>query len=86
MSEHKKIYITKYALTQGILVYPGEIINHAPKDYAVVYMGPNKRTLFHGKDYHLSKKKAIARAEELKANKLTSLYKAARKLESMKFE
>lgn len=78
-----KVWITKYALTKGILEMEGEetispsmicITNTQPPDY------------YNGKDWHFSKKKAIERANEMALNKINTLQQQIEKIKSLKFE
>ena len=81
-----KVWITKYALTQGIFEaeaseckgFDGmiEVVNRYSYEY---YRGE-------GKDWHRTKESAISRAEEMRQNKMSSLKKQLEKLENMKFE
>ena len=81
-----KVWITKYALTQGIfeieaeecgMGFPGMI--QTKEEYPSYY---HKE----GKDWHRSKESAIKRAEEMRQKKISSLKKKLEKLEKMKFE
>lgn len=80
-----KVWITKYALTQGIFEKeakecdrPGMI--SIDEGYGCVY--------FHdeGKDWCRTRESAIKRAEEMRQKKIASLKKQIKKLEEMKFE
>ena len=66
-----KVWITKYALTRGII----EI--HNLND---CYSGKRYRWI------HLDKESAIKKAEEMRQKKITSLKKQIKKLEEMRFE
>lgn len=73
-------YITKYALTEGILELRGEVSNSGCF-YADGYWSSIPR-----RDWHLTREDAIKRAEEMRLKKIESHKKAIAKLESMKFE
>lgn len=77
-----KAWITKFALTKGIIEKEVENCgegmvkeseNHFP-------------TYYHGTDWHTDKQCAIAKAEEMRKEKIASLKKQIEKLEKMKFE
>ena len=81
-----KVWITKYALTQGIfeieaeecgMGFPGMI---QPKEEHPSHCHEE------GKDWHRSKDSAVKRAEEMRQKKISSLRKKLEKLEKMKFE
>lgn len=75
-----KAYITKYALTKGII----EIEN--PEFYENYIVISNIEPLINPVDWFRTKQEAINRAEEMRVNKIASLRKQIAKLESMKFE
>lgn len=79
-----KVYITKYALSQGIFEVDGEVSELFPDTFdARGYLG-----YFHGdgKEWHRTRESAIKRAEEMRKKKIASLKKQIEKLEKMKFE
>ena len=76
-----KVWITKYALTQGIF------------EKECQYRGDGMimdelNTCYHGegKDWHRTKESAVKRAEEMRQKKIQSLQKKIKKLEDMKFD
>ena len=73
-----KVYITKYALTEGILEITGQLGSH--KTLLMTKIG-----YFYGKDWHVSKGAAIKHAEEMWVKKIANLKKQIEKLEAMKF-
>lgn len=80
-----KVWITKYALTKGIIEADAE---KALSDTVVI---PRGRCILQSNwfcigDWHTSKKQAIAKAEEMRQKKIASLKKQIEKLEKMKFE
>lgn len=79
-----KAYITKYALTSGIIQTEGEITSNG----ALFDMRASVPIYYHGegKEWHRTKKEAIARAEEMRQKKIASLKKQIDKLERMKFQ
>lgn len=78
-----EVWITKYALTQGI--FKLHVID-AGND--VVRSADNALEIFHkeGRDWHITKESAIARAEEMRQKKIASLARQITKLEKMDFE
>lgn len=78
-----KAYITRYALTQGILEVEGELSER----YATMFCC--KRTGFtsqnyHGSDWHLTLEAAQAHAEKMVAKKIVSLTKSLAQLKNYK--
>jgi hypothetical protein len=80
-----KIYITKYALTDGIVESEAEI-NGGMAVVRKQYSGGLDQ-YFHGegKDWHLSKESAIAKAEDMRLKKIASVKKQLSKLEELSF-
>lgn len=77
-----KAWITKYALTKGILEKEVE----GCRDGMARESESHFPTYYHGTDWHKDKKSAIAKAEEMRKKKIASLKKKIEKLEKMKFE
>ncbi len=79
-----KVYITKYALTSGILVR--ELIEQK-ENYVRVQEdnGLNGWNMYHGRDWHLDEQSAKDRAEEMRVAKIASLRKSIAKLEKVTF-
>ena len=79
-----EIYVTKYALTTGIIKHDAEVTN----DMAVVHEPNSFGMYFHGegKDWHKTKESALERAEEMRIRKLQSLDKQTKKISAMIFE
>lgn len=77
-----KVYITKYALTKGILEKEVEDCGNG-----MVRENENHfPTYYHGTDWHKDKQSAIDKAEEMRKKKIASLKKQIEKLEKMKYE
>ncbi len=79
-----KVWITKYALTKGILEEEGEVSkNNADylmvKDYCQDFYEE-------GNEWHKTRESAIKKSEEMRLKKIESLKKQIEKLEKMKFE
>lgn len=78
------IYVTKYALTAGILAVEGEV--NTVKNMAWYRPEGGFRNYLHGNDFQLSAEEALAHAEELRIKKLQSLAKQTKKISALKFE
>ena len=83
-----KVWITKYALTDGIIEAIAFKLTY--RTYIVIpkYRGTKLGVirLMNILDYSGSKKSAIQKAEEMRQKKITSLKKQIKKLEEMRFE
>lgn len=75
-----KVYITKYALTQGIQEEEADTIHHTDTMVSV-----GGWTYYHGNDWHLELDAAKQRAEQMRINKIESVRKSLKKLENMTF-
>jgi hypothetical protein len=80
-----RAYITKYALSQGIFSVEGRL--HSGEYDMFIYRTANSHfdQYAHGKDFHLTRKAAIERAEEMRKRKLDSLIKQQAKISNMTF-
>lgn len=92
-----KIYITKYALTHGILTGSDAIVDGISASVrGVLYNSKGQAILdrgscgtyqwFHGQDWHRTRTDAIARAEDMKQKKIRSLEKNLRKIQELVFK
>lgn len=82
-----KIWVTKYALTKGILeADDGEICEIVPKGMIRSKCLGGGHTYFHKPDWHESKEEADEQAEKMRLKKLESLKKQIKKLESLNFK
>lgn len=79
-----KVWITKYALTDGIIEAEGK--QEKLTWGFVVLDGPYRNYWFCKSDCFEDKKSAINKAEEMRQNKIASLKKQIEKLERMRFE
>ena len=86
MEKEIQAWVTKYALTDGIKCIVGEISDCAPNMISEIKSGTWLSSCFHGKDWHKTEAEAIARAEQMRVEKIASLKKQIAKLEAMKFE
>ena len=78
-----KVWITKYALTDGIIETEGK--NISSESFRITE-GNFKDSWFSSKDCFTDKKSAIKRAEEMRQKRIKSLKKQIEKLEEMRFE
>ena len=75
-----KVWITKYALTQGVYRCDVETFDDSPrmvKDAVSMY--------YHGNDWHETSDEAVAKAEKMRAAKIASLEKQIAKLRRLDF-
>jgi hypothetical protein len=83
-----KFYITKYALTQGILEKEGELVDSikiGEKFLRVRNKSPYTDEYYHGNDFHESLIDAQILANNIVLRKIESLKKQITKLEKLKF-
>ena len=83
-----KVWITKYALTQGIFEIEGEYWQNLEKLDMDVISPTNQPGLYFGKDkeWSLIKEEAIITSNKMRLKKIESLKKQITKLENMRFE
>ena len=81
--ENEKItaWVTKYALTQGIMKVDGEV-HHGTSSNMFSY---GEYGYAHGDDWHRTHESAVAKAEDMRKKKIASLKKSIAKLEAMNF-
>lgn len=82
-SDPRIVYITKYALTQGIWEMCEIKMEHVKDDKVMVVSSSgstNGRMVFHGKDWHFTLEAAQARVKDMITAKLDSLRKEKSKL------
>lgn len=80
-----KVYITKYALSKGIKEYKAKRTEFS----TMIEIEDNKDlfgNLYHKPDWHLRKKEAIERAEQMRISEINKLLKRIKKLYTLKFE
>lgn len=77
-----KVWITKYALTKGIIEADGV---HTTQGVYIANSGLNT-DWFYGSDWHSNKQSAIKKAEEMCQKKIESLKSQIKKFEEMRFE
>jgi len=86
LNETIKVWITKYALTDGIVLVEAETTHSA--DMITYRPGSWGKQYAHGegREWHRTPESALKRAEEMRTKKIASLRKSIAKLEAMKFE
>ena len=78
------VWVTKYALTTGIIIEQVEEPNpERPHMIHAKALGP--QAYFHGRDWHRTREDAVTRAKEMRIARLASLRKQIAKLESKIF-
>jgi len=75
-----KVYITKYALTKGILIKESEISSNTDDMIRV-----NGLEFYHKPEWHLNEKDAIQQAEKMRSIKISSLEKQLEKIKKLNF-
>lgn len=78
-----KIWVTKYALTKGILEYEAELSPNSPT--MVKVPGERLSIYFHGDDWYRSKSDAIDRANDMRDARIKSLEKTLARLRRLEF-
>lgn len=81
-----KVYITKYALTDGIQEYDNAEVSTISRTMISIIRPGKLRLCFHKPHWHETREAAIQRAEEMRLKKIASLNKQIEKLEQLKFE
>lgn len=81
-----KVWITKYALTQGIYEKEAERCTNVNND--MIEIKDSRLEFYHGEgnEWHLTKESAIKKAKEMRDKKIKSVQKQLEKLQNMKFE
>ena len=79
-----KVWITKYALTDGIIEADAEIGGF--DTITATWDNETRCDNFKGEEWWSTKKNAIEKAEEMRQKKIASLKKQIEKLERMRFE
>jgi hypothetical protein len=74
-------WITKFALTMGILEKQVELCNPT-----MIKVPEGDGAYYHGIDWHRTREAAIARAKEMQAAKLKSIDKQRKRIAALKFE
>lgn len=80
--EKIKAWVTKYALTSGIMLVDG-VVNHGINSELLKYGNYNAVL---PPDWHRTKEAALERAEAMRKAKIAALKKSLNKLERLTFE
>lgn len=80
----KDIYVTRFALSAGIVRYA---MDHIDGDMVVVHSpaGMNRCEMFHKPHWYEGVDEAIVRAETMQRKKIASIAKQAERIESINF-
>lgn len=81
-----RVYITKYALTAGIIEVQDAEYTSSEGMISVKSRGTHAYFHGEGKDWHHSKDGAIKRAEVMRRRKLESIEKQRQRIEQLRFE
>lgn len=81
----KKVYITKYALTKGVIEKDGEIADYG-NGHVRAFVHGDYSSYGIGSEAFYTKEEALKNAEERRIKKIESLKKQIKKLENLKFE
>lgn len=81
-----KVWITKYALTNGVIENDAEICIDADETGNMISCGIGNYYHGEGKEWHKTKESAIKKADEMRQKKIESLKEQIEKLERMRFE
>lgn len=82
-----KVWITKYALTQGIYECEAEVCENINPD--MIEVRSNRHSAYYhneGVEWHKTKEAALEKAEEMRKKKIESLKKQIVKLEKLDFK
>ncbi len=79
----EKVFITKYALTKGILEKEAEIHDYG---HEIAYVKGEFSSYSLGKEAFRTREQAMERAEKMRLKKIASLKKQIEALEKMKFK
>lgn len=80
------VWITRYALTDGIIKCSARYPLAAPADRVVVLNTKLKGRVFYNPDWNRSEGEAIERAEAMRKRAIASKKKQLKLLESLRFE
>ncbi len=87
-----KFWVTKYALTQGIIEVEAEEPPEKSPDMLVVRPGADSEMFsfsftqyLHGSEWHRTREDAVKEAESMRVKKIASLEKSILKIKKLKF-
>ena len=78
-----KAWITKYAMTSGLIEVSGEVDKNRPNEF---HAQGWQTFIGEGVQWHRTKAGAIVKAEQMRKSRLTYLRNAFLNVEAMKFE
>lgn len=78
--EYIQAWVTKYALTSGVLMVEGKV-DHEISSKILCY---GNGQYAHGNDWHRTPYDAMLRAEEMRNKRIKSLQKSLKEMESLK--
>ena len=84
MADEIEVYITKYALTKGILKVKGRVATNI-SDTMFVYKMKGYETFSHKPDWHNKLEDALVQANKMRQKKIISLQKQIDKIKAMNF-
>lgn len=82
--EFIKVWVTKYALTTGLLCVDAEVCHNISSD--MVTWGDKFSQYAHGKEWHRTEAEALKCAEKMREAKIASLKRSISKLEKLEFK
>ena len=77
-----RLYVTKYALSKGILIVDAEVSDDFP-NVASIKVGLGGSNHFYGNEWHTSPEGALIQAEKMLVAKIASVRRKLHKLEKM---
>lgn len=82
-----KFFITKYAMTKGIIEADGERCTSSGSP-DMIAVGPKNilRQYYHREDWHRTRESAVKRANEMRSAKLKSIDKQRKRIAALTFE
>lgn len=78
--QYTTVYVTKYALTQGILKAEGWFSDMHPGMFIGSHDTKLCNSFYHKGDYELTRNRSIAKARDMRAKKIVSLKKQLKRL------
>lgn len=84
MKPGNKVYVTKYAMTDGIRL--SEVVCSSPHDCKYINVRGYTLSAVAGRDAHATWPEALAAAEQMRTKKIASLRKQIEKLEKLEFK
>lgn len=80
-----KVYITKYALTEGIVEAEAEVWSDV-SDRMISLKTHMPFAIVHKPDWHETRAQAVERAYEMKSKKINSLKKQLKRVDALEFK